>query len=111
MDTLLVSIVSLGEGWHNYHHTFPWDYKAAEYGIRYNPTSKVIEFLAKIGWAYDLKQASDTLIKARVLRSGDGSHPNYEDKLRDDNDNFQKHLSRGIEKLADETATYYDTRT
>jgi stearoyl-CoA desaturase (delta-9 desaturase) len=28
----LVSIFAMGEGWHKYHHTFPWDYKAAELG-------------------------------------------------------------------------------
>lgn len=39
-----------GEGWHNFHHVFPWDYKAAELGnYRYNITTAYIDFLAKIG--------------------------------------------------------------
>lgn len=75
-ETLLVSVVAFGEGWHNYHHTFPWDYKASEFGMQlYNPTTKFIDFMARIGWAYDLKQASNAVVNSRLLRSGDGSHP------------------------------------
>lgn len=72
-EIAFVSFFAVGEGWHNYHHTFPWDYKAAEFG-RINWTLKVINFFAKIGWAYDLKTVSPDMIKARVTRTGDGTH-------------------------------------
>ncbi|XP_012524226.1 (11Z)-hexadec-11-enoyl-CoA conjugase [Monomorium pharaonis] len=67
-----VSLFTLGEGWHNYHHAFPWDYKAEElgsYGL--NLTTAFIDFFASLGLAYDLKTTSDDVIKKRVLRSGD----------------------------------------
>jgi len=71
----MVSIMALGEGWHNYHHTFPWDYKTAELGnYRFNFTTAFIDFFAKIGWAYDLKRVSTEVIRQRVERTGDGSH-------------------------------------
>ena len=35
----------------------------------------MIDFFAWIGWATDLKVASEDLIRKRVLRTGDGSHP------------------------------------
>lgn len=61
-----------GEGWHNYHHVFPWDYKTAELGnYRYNITTAFIDFFAKIGWAYDLKTVSKDTIQKRMARSGD----------------------------------------
>ncbi|XKL62343.1 hypothetical protein PGB90_002176 [Kerria lacca] len=70
-----VSILALGEGWHNYHHVFPWDYKTAELGdYSTNTTTAFIDFFAKIGWAYDLKTVSEDMIKKRVERTGDGSH-------------------------------------
>lgn len=70
-----VAIMALGEGWHNYHHVFPWDYKTAELGnYRYNFTTAFIDFFAKIGWAYDLKSVSTDMVKKRVERTGDGSH-------------------------------------
>lgn len=65
----------MGEGWHNYHHTFPWDYKTAELGkYSVNFTSLFIDIFAKIGWAYNLKTVPDELVKKRVLRTGDGTH-------------------------------------
>ena len=71
----MVSIMALGEGWHNYHHVFPWDYKTAELGnYKYNFTTAVIDFFARIGWAYDLKRVSTEIIQKRVERTGDGSH-------------------------------------
>ncbi|KAK4883210.1 hypothetical protein RN001_006529 [Aquatica leii] len=75
-ENLTVSILSMGEGWHNYHHTFPWDYKTAELG-RYtvNLTTFWIDVFAKIGWAYDLKTPSKTLVENVIRRHGDGTHP------------------------------------
>lgn len=70
-----VSLMALGEGWHNYHHVFPWDYKAAELGnYQYNTTTAFIDFFAKIGWAYDLKSVSEDMVQKRVERTGDGTH-------------------------------------
>lgn len=70
-----VSLFTLGEGWHNYHHVFPWDYKTAEWGnYSLNLTTAFIDFFAKIGWAYDLKTVAPDTIERRVRRTGDGSH-------------------------------------
>ncbi|TMW54346.1 hypothetical protein DOY81_000619 [Sarcophaga bullata] len=70
-----VAILAFGEGWHNYHHVFPWDYKTAEFGqYSMNLTTAFIDFFAKIGWAYDLKTVSADIIKKRVKRTGDGTH-------------------------------------
>ena len=63
-------------GWHNYHHTFPYDYKVSELPLyRHNFGMAFIDFFAWIGWATDLKTASDEMVRKRVLRTGDGSHP------------------------------------
>ncbi|XP_023290189.1 acyl-CoA Delta(11) desaturase [Orussus abietinus] len=69
-----VAFVALGEGWHNYHHSFPWDYKAAElgnYGL--NPSTAFIDFMAWLGLAYDLKTPSKDVIHKMCLKKGDGS--------------------------------------
>ncbi|KAI4459385.1 acyl-coa desaturase [Holotrichia oblita] len=73
-ENKLVSALAIGEGWHNYHHVFPWDYKAGEFGFsRYNITAGTIVLFSKIGWAWDLKTVSDDMIRRRALRTGDGS--------------------------------------
>ncbi|KAK5650895.1 hypothetical protein RI129_001924 [Pyrocoelia pectoralis] len=67
-----VSIVAIGEGWHNYHHTFPWDYKTSEF-FSFNATALWIKFFSKIGWAYDLKTAPQALIEKVARNRGDGT--------------------------------------
>lgn len=64
-------LLSVGEGWHNYHHVFPYDYRASEYPWRFNPTSWFIDFFAWIGWAYDLKTVSPEGIQKKKDRSGE----------------------------------------
>lgn len=79
-ENIWVGWAAAGEGWHNYHHVFPWDYKAAEFGnsVFFNSTALWIELFAKIGWAYDLKQANPDNIRKVVARTGDGTHSIYE---------------------------------
>lgn len=61
VENQAVSLAALGEGWHNYHHVFPWDYRTSELG-RLNISTKFIDTFAKIGWAYDCKFISCRLI-------------------------------------------------
>ncbi|XP_022186709.2 acyl-CoA Delta(11) desaturase isoform X2 [Nilaparvata lugens] len=75
-ENLTVSILAMGEGWHNYHHVFPWDYRAAELGhYLFNSTTVIIDLFAKIGWAYDLKSPSPELVQKISKKYGDGTEP------------------------------------
>lgn len=70
-ENLAVCIMAMGEGYHNYHHVFPWDYRAAELGnYTFNVTTLGIDFFAKIGWAYDLKKPSKELVEQVILKRG-----------------------------------------
>lgn len=74
-QNITVSLLTCGEGFHNYHHVFPWDYRTAELGNnKLNVTTKFIDFFAWIGWAYDLKTVNDEVIRNRVVRTGDGTN-------------------------------------
>mmetsp|Transcript_12564 Transcript_12564/g.24160 ORF Transcript_12564/g.24160 Transcript_12564/m.24160 type:complete len:889 (-) Transcript_12564:363-3029(-) len=55
-----VSIAAIGEGWHNWHHKFPYDYAASELGVsdQYNPTKLFIDACCKIGLASNRKRAT-----------------------------------------------------
>lgn len=64
----------MGEGYHNYHHTFPWDYRTSELGRRLNITTFWLNIFKYIGWAYDLKTPSPELVKTVMEKYGDGSH-------------------------------------
>lgn len=73
VDSTLVWFTTLGsEGWHNYHHVFPWDYKASEYwGYKRGLSTNFIELCARLGLAYDLKTTSLDFAMKRRLRTGD----------------------------------------
>ncbi|XP_012502599.1 PREDICTED: stearoyl-CoA desaturase 5 [Propithecus coquereli] len=69
----LVTLGAIGEGFHNYHHTFPFDYSASEFGLNFNPTTWFIDFMCWLGLATDRKQVTKPMIEARKARTGDGS--------------------------------------
>lgn len=78
-ENIGVALFAIGEGWHNYHHVFPWDYKAAEFGnYRTNLTTAFIDFFARIGWAYNMKTVPTEAVKKRAERTGDGSRYEYD---------------------------------
>lgn len=61
-----------GEGFHNFHHTFPNDYSTSEYGAKYfNPSKAFIDIMAFFGQAYDRRQVSAEVILQRRARTGD----------------------------------------
>ncbi|XP_059047389.1 stearoyl-CoA desaturase 5-like [Achroia grisella] len=78
VENQMVSLAALGEGWHNYHHVFPWDYRTSELG-RFNVSTRFIDIFSKIGWAYDLKAASPSMVSNRANRCGDGTFEETEE--------------------------------
>jgi stearoyl-CoA desaturase (delta-9 desaturase) len=66
-DSVITAFLTLGEGYHNYHHEFPQDYRN---GIRYfhfDPTKWVIRLLSYTGTTWDLQAMSkEEIAKARV---------------------------------------------
>ncbi|CAN7993450.1 unnamed protein product [Ixodes hexagonus] len=70
----LVTIVGAhGEGFHNYHHTFPSDYRTSELGCRINTTTWFIDFFAWLGQVYDRKEMPANMVESRMQRTGDGT--------------------------------------
>jgi len=68
-ESPLTAFWAFGEGWHNYHHTFPSDYKTSEYPWKLNATTMFIDFFTLIGWAYDRKTMSKETVAARRAKT------------------------------------------
>jgi stearoyl-CoA desaturase (delta-9 desaturase) len=78
VENLLVSLGAIGEGFHNYHHTFPQDYATSEFGaVYFNFTKGFIDCMALLGQAYDLKKISPEQVKQRRMKHGDLSDHNH----------------------------------
>jgi stearoyl-CoA desaturase (delta-9 desaturase) len=66
-DHIITALVTLGEGYHNFHHEFPSDYRNAIEWWQYDPTKWFIWVNKKLGLAYSLKQfRSNEIEKGRV---------------------------------------------
>lgn len=62
-DNHLLGLLTFGEGYHNYHHAYPKDYKAA-YSLRtFNLSAWCISLLHKLGIVKDLKVAKNINIR------------------------------------------------
>jgi stearoyl-CoA desaturase (delta-9 desaturase) len=72
-QSFVTALGAIGEGWHNYHHAFPQDYRASEFPYYINFTTMFLEFFQFIGQASDLKTPAKQMIKQRKERTGDGS--------------------------------------
>jgi stearoyl-CoA desaturase (Delta-9 desaturase) len=53
-DSWWVSLITLGEGYHNYHHTFPRDYRNGLQWYNVDPSKWLIYVLSKLGLAEGL---------------------------------------------------------
>ena len=76
-ENMFVCSVVMGEGFHNYHHTFPHDYSTSEFGWRINPTTMFIDVMSWVGLAYDRKTISKESVLKRRHRTGDMSHSHW----------------------------------
>ena len=97
-ENFLVSYLTLGEGFHNYHHTFPWDYSASEHGwnVNYNPATGIIDLLAYFNLASDLRKVSKDVVMKRVERTGDTSLLQPYEQLREHKSNVLRHYAIGV---------------
>ncbi|PMD25479.1 putative acyl-CoA desaturase [Hyaloscypha hepaticicola] len=66
-DHVLTALVTLGEGYHNFHHEFPADYRNAIEWHQYDPTKWMIWAWKQVGLASNLKTCRRSIIeKGRV---------------------------------------------
>lgn len=70
-ESMAVHIFGMGEGFHNFHHTFPWDYRTGEWGWKYNITACFLDCMQWLGLAYDMKKVSPEMIQQRKERTGE----------------------------------------
>ena len=63
-----MAIPTFGEGYHNYHHAFQYDYRNGVKAYQWDPTKWTIWVLSKLGLVSDLKRISNEKILLAELR-------------------------------------------
>lgn len=66
-DSWWLALLTYGEGYHNYHHRFPSDYRNGIRAYHWDPTKWFIRFLAWIGQTHHLRQIpKEAILRARL---------------------------------------------
>ncbi|KDN41691.1 putative stearoyl-CoA desaturase [Tilletiaria anomala UBC 951] len=65
-DHVVTALVTVGEGYHNFHHQFPMDYRNATKWYQYDPTKWFIVTMKYLGLASDLKQFPDNEVQKGI---------------------------------------------
>ncbi len=65
-DNWALSLITLGEGYHNYHHSFEWDYRNGPRWFNWDPTKWLIWTMSKLGLTNSLRRVPlDVVLQAR----------------------------------------------
>lgn len=66
-DHWLVAFITNGEGYHNFHHRFPSDYRNGVRWYQWDPSKWLIALMQRVGLARDLKKISSyRILEARL---------------------------------------------
>ncbi len=69
VNNFILAILTSGEGYHNYHHTFASDYRNGIRWWQYDPTKLFIWTLSKLGLAWGLKRTDPLMIKKKLVQA------------------------------------------
>ena len=61
-DSWIMAFLTFGEGYHNYHHKFQWDYRNGIRWYNFDPSKWIIKFLSLFNITYSLREVPDYLI-------------------------------------------------
>jgi stearoyl-CoA desaturase (delta-9 desaturase) len=67
VDNFIISLLTFGEGYHNYHHTFANDYRNGIRWFHFDPSKWIIWLFGKLGWASQLRKIQDSRIQTKIL--------------------------------------------
>lgn len=68
-DNWITAFFTFGEGYHNFHHQFPLDYRNAVRFYQYDPTKWIIALMSYVGLASDLKRVDEQrILRYRLLK-------------------------------------------
>jgi stearoyl-CoA desaturase (delta-9 desaturase) len=67
-DSFVTALISMGEGYHNFHHTFPSDFRNGVRAHQWDPTKWTLLMLAGVGLAKNLRRTSRAAVVRARLR-------------------------------------------
>lgn len=69
VNNFILALLTYGEGYHNFHHTFAGDYRNGIRWYQFDPPKYLIWLMSKLGLAWDLKRTDPLMIKKRLVQA------------------------------------------
>ena len=69
VDNYIVSLLTFGEGYHNYHHFFATDFRNGIKWYHFDPTKWLIWGMSKLGLASGLRKVDPLKIKKQIIKN------------------------------------------
>lgn len=79
-DSFLLAIFTGGEGYHNYHHEFQYDYRNGVKPWQFDPTKWIIWTLSKFGLVCGLRRVPAAKVRAAERHTSKSSEPSTEER-------------------------------
>ena len=101
-DSWFMAFLTFGEGYHNYHHKFEWDYRNGVKWYNFDPSKWIIKFLSFFKITYSLKKAPKHAIFKAKLNTINNKIINLSKKVQVDNvyqDKIKSITNRAMENL------------
>ncbi len=70
VNNYVISLLTFGEGYHNYHHTYANDYRNGIRWYQYDPTKWLIWLLSKLGLAHKLRKVDPYIVQKKMVLEG-----------------------------------------
>jgi stearoyl-CoA desaturase (delta-9 desaturase) len=101
VNNFILAILTYGEGYHNYHHTFAGDYRNGVRWYQFDPAKYLIWIMSKLGLAWDLKRTDPLMIKKKLIQADRKLLIDHLDGFRDvDVSAFVERVEHLSEKLS-----------
>jgi len=106
-DSAFMALLTFGEGYHNYHHEFQYDYRNGVKPWHWDPTKWTIWLLAKLGLAKDLRRVPDSRILLAEIRQAHVVVEQHLAELRNAGSEPAQQLGKAIQEVAARLAVNY----
>ena len=110
-DNALVALLTYGEGYHNYHHAFQFDYRNAIRWWQFDPTKWMIRSMKALGLAWNLKTCPEERVARAVLKQQmKTARQRLERKCLPNAEELLQRLQEEYEQLLQRLQDYYEVK-
>ena len=99
-DSPIMALLAFGEGYHNYHHSFPFDYRNGVKVWQFDPAKWTIWTCSRLGLARDLRRAPEAaVLKAKIEVQFETAKERLQRVVHDFREQHEEQLQQAYAKL------------